>query len=95
MRNYIPEWKKGKLIRMNSLSDLSVLVPKDVLEEEKKTKVNNYKKNLSKGPNGKSLNKTQNGYRPNSYKPNQISQPQVNLDAEGNYRKLIYNRPKS
>jgi hypothetical protein len=61
MRNYIPDWKKGKPLRMNSLSDLSVLVPNEVLDEEKKLKVNNYKKNLFKGTTGKSAKKTPNG----------------------------------
>ncbi|WP_316846806.1 hypothetical protein [Pedobacter psychrodurus] len=95
MKDYQPDWKKGKPIRMNSLSDLAILIPKEVIEEDRKIKAEKYKKALFKVSPGKSGKKTPKGYRAAPYKPNSIPKPQINFEGEGNYRKLIYNRPKS
>lgn len=97
------DWSKLKGKKLNSFTSLSALLSPEhkVLQQEQK----NYqrKENVFRDPNTTNVKKKPDTkhkqdsfkFKSTGYKPNERYVIKPNLDAAGNYGKLIYNRPKS
>jgi hypothetical protein len=95
------KWENLEGKKLNSLDSLSELLPTEYLQHKLVQKKNKIIKQLAapckvkKQIPIKNKKYTPGAFTSNRYKPNQRHVIKPNLDAAGNYGKLIYNRPKS
>ncbi len=93
------DWEKLEGKKLNSFSSLSALLSPGHASKPKEQQYQKRRKKLLKEltDNGKkpfNNQKQTSKYRSPDYKPNRPYVVKPNLDAAGNYGKLIYTRPK-